>query len=517
LSEVLDIARKSQDFQTPLEVARYMASMVPPLARKILEPTPGKGTIVYSLKEINPAFEITAPEDFFALGKDSRFDCIVMNPPFSHKYAYNVPTHLNKAGMRLGYHILLQCMQLSDRVIALMPWFTISDSDVRLRSLYKWGLKSITALPRKTFQFARIQTCVFELEKGYKGETAFKVFDLLNHQEQPELFQEEQAPWQDRLMPTLELLNRDADRTNNLLRKLIMDMNPECKTYEEVQTKLNPPKEQELPKEIILSVEALEVLKQCTVEGMVVKLPPNKLNREDYLAVKGKLELIGGKWKGGKIQGFIFQEDPTELLEEISNGEDRNLKQEYQFFATPSGLARKMMEDMPEPENANYEEKVLEPHGGDGALIKALYEYIGRIVPVDTYEAMEINRKRLQKIEGVSIIGDDFLKCNRENYYDIIIANPPFTKNQDIDHIRKMYEVCKPGGTIITIASPSWTFGSQKKQVQFREWLNSLNAEIEEIEPGAFKESGTTIRSMKIVIRKPTSEVVELPKEQKTA
>jgi type I restriction-modification system DNA methylase subunit len=141
------------------------------------------------LKELNVDHNITAPEDFFSLPKDSRFDCIVMNPPFSHKYAFNVPEHLNKAGMRLGYHILLQCMQMSDCVIALMPWFTISDSDVRLRLLYKWGLKSITALPRKTFQFARIQTCVFELEKGYKGETAFKVFDMLNYQEHPQLFE----------------------------------------------------------------------------------------------------------------------------------------------------------------------------------------------------------------------------------------------------------------------------------------------------------------------------------------
>jgi hypothetical protein len=172
MSEVLDIARKSQDFQTPLEVARYMVRMVPDLTCTILEPTPGMGTIVNALKELNVDHNITAPEDFFSLPKDSRFDCIVMNPPFSHKY-----------------HILLQCMQMSDCVIALMPWFTISDSDVRLRLLYKWGLKSITALPRKTFQFARIQTCVFELEKGYKGETAFKVFDMLNYQEHPQLFE----------------------------------------------------------------------------------------------------------------------------------------------------------------------------------------------------------------------------------------------------------------------------------------------------------------------------------------
>ncbi len=92
---------------------------------------------------------------------------------------HNAPPEAVIKGMRLGYHILLECMQMSDNIIALMPWFTISDSDVRLRYLKDFGLKSITALPRKTFQYARIQTMVIELHKGWSGPTEFKVFDRL--------------------------------------------------------------------------------------------------------------------------------------------------------------------------------------------------------------------------------------------------------------------------------------------------------------------------------------------------
>lgn len=104
-----------------------------------------------------------------------------MNPPFSAKYAFleNAKEDYTKHGMRLGYQILKECMEMSDNVIALMPWFTISDSDVRLRFLKSFGMKSITALPRKTFQYARIQTCVLCLEKGYAGKTEFVVYDLL--------------------------------------------------------------------------------------------------------------------------------------------------------------------------------------------------------------------------------------------------------------------------------------------------------------------------------------------------
>jgi type I restriction-modification system DNA methylase subunit len=163
------------DFQTPLQVAKYMCDMVPPGTKTILEPTPGLGNIVRFLS----GYRVTAPDDYFLLPK-SRYDCVVMNPPFSAKFAVldNCQGDYTKHGMRLGYMILKECMGMSDNVIALMPWFTISDSDVRLRYLKSYGLRSVTALPRKTFQYARIQTVVLELDRKFHGTTAFKVFEL---------------------------------------------------------------------------------------------------------------------------------------------------------------------------------------------------------------------------------------------------------------------------------------------------------------------------------------------------
>lgn len=162
-----------QQFQTPPPICRYMASLVPKNSRLILEPTPGEGNLVRELDFYN----VVAPNDFFLLDYSIWFDCVVMNPPFSSKQAHmvNAPPALD--GMRFGYYVLNCCMMMSDHIIALMPWFTIIDSDVRLRELQKWGLKSVTALPRKTFNYTRIQTCVLELHKGYKSATQFKVFN----------------------------------------------------------------------------------------------------------------------------------------------------------------------------------------------------------------------------------------------------------------------------------------------------------------------------------------------------
>lgn len=170
------------EFQTPRDVCKYMVALVPDGTVTVLEPSPGVGNIVRELK----GFDVTATTDFFLLDKSLRFDCVVMNPPFSTKYALmeNAPADFQHKGMRLGYYFLTECMKLSDRVIALMPWFTISDSDIRLRALKDYGLRSITALPRRTFEYARIQTCVLELHRGYSGSCEFKVYDRLTETNQ---------------------------------------------------------------------------------------------------------------------------------------------------------------------------------------------------------------------------------------------------------------------------------------------------------------------------------------------
>ncbi len=242
-----------------------------------------------------------------------------------------------------------------------------------------------------------------------------------------------------------------------------------------------------------------EVLQQCTIEGTVIKLPNVQLERKLYQDTAKALELIGGKWKGGKVAGFIFPTDPTELLDQIANGEKRNLKKEFQFFATPDSLADYLVE------LANINDPfltVLEPSAGQGAIVKALQRKEPELV-VHAYELMDINKTFLSKIEKCIILGEDYLDTKARKFlFDRIVANPPFAKNQDIDHIRAMYEDLDSGGRLVSIASESWVNGFQKKQVEFREWLEEVDAEILDIERGTFKESGTMVGGKIIVINK---------------
>jgi len=240
-----------------------------------------------------------------------------------------------------------------------------------------------------------------------------------------------------------------------------------------------------------------EVLQNCTVEGFVVKLPNVQLDRKLYLEVAKSLELIGGKWKGGKVFGFTFAADPTELLSQISNGEKKNLKKEFQFFETPELLADKLVELA----EIKDDDDVLEPSAGQGAIVKAIHRKIWDKV-VCGYELMEINHTFLNKISGLMMFGYDFLTECHTVGFDKIIANPPFSKNQDIDHIYKMYDCLKDGGRIVTIASKHWQTSTNKKETEFRNWLTTVGAEIQEIPAGTFKESGTMVGSVIIVINK---------------
>lgn len=240
-----------------------------------------------------------------------------------------------------------------------------------------------------------------------------------------------------------------------------------------------------------------EVLKNCNVEGNIVKLPNVQLDRKLYLEVAKSLELIGGKWKGGKVFGFVFATDPSDLLNNIANGEKRNLKKEFQFFGTPENIANHLvyLADL------NSNDTILEPSAGQGAIIKAINK-VSDIVP-DCFELMDINRIVLNK-SGLkfNLIGDDFLKHNGKKYSKII-ANPPFTKNQDIDHLREMYRCLLKGGRLICITSESWVNGHQKKQIEFKEWLDAVKADVLDIERGSFKESGTMVGGKIIIINKP--------------
>ncbi len=235
-----------------------------------------------------------------------------------------------------------------------------------------------------------------------------------------------------------------------------------------------------------------ESISKMIPEGNVLKLPTDCIFK-NYAAVKKALVKAEGKYKKNT---FIFPSDAAEIQTRLVGGEKIDDKKQFQFFATPKELAMKLVE----MSGLERGQKWLEPSAGTGAIADIMRE----ISPNDgmVIELMPRNCNDLMH-KGYSPIQHDFLDIAMPNLFDVIVANPPFSKNQDIAHVMRMITMLRPGGRLVSIMSNSWTFGSQKKHVDFRIMLNDIGGEQYAIGSGAFKESGTGVATTIVVIDKP--------------
>ena len=240
-----------------------------------------------------------------------------------------------------------------------------------------------------------------------------------------------------------------------------------------------------------------EILKHCTLENNILKLPQVQFNKKSYAEAKKWIEEAGGSWQGGKVQGFTFPFNPERVFSVLNQGKRCNLQQEYQFFETPDDIADWLVMLVGGIHDADT---VLEPSAGRGSLIRAVHRSCPSVM-VECYELMPENREFLCSMPNVILLGEDFTKDNTGSYSKII-ANPPFSGNQDIDHVRLMYERLEEGGILAAITSPHWKFASEKKCIDFRNWLEEIHGQVFEIGAGEFKDSGTGISTMAIVIKK---------------
>lgn len=236
----------------------------------------------------------------------------------------------------------------------------------------------------------------------------------------------------------------------------------------------------------------------CTVSQNVIKLSSTQLSREDYLQIKKLLESRGGKWKGGKTSGFVFDSDAEMIYESICSGDMENKKNVYQFFPTPDNIADRMVEKLDIPDEIV---KVLEPSAGRGALIEAVHRQRPNII-VDAYEINRDCYYALEQLWNVQLHKGDFLDVDEEEKFDYIIANPPFAKNADIRHFRKMFSVLKTGGRMCCIISSHALECKGREESEFKKWMYSLHPDVEELSAGTFKAAGTDVRTYIVTVQK---------------
>jgi predicted RNA methylase len=216
-----------------------------------------------------------------------------------------------------------------------------------------------------------------------------------------------------------------------------------------------------------------------------------QLDRERYTKVNKVLMAAGGKWNRS-ARAHLFTGDPTDLLEHIVlTGEYRNEQQDFGVFYTPASLAARAADAL----EIKPGKLVLEPSAGMGALARAASDRGAQVVCVDF---LPKHAAVLEKL-GFGFVLGDFLLCDPADFpkFDGVLMNPPFAKQADAQHVLHALKFLKPGGRLVAIMSASVTFRDTPWYNKVRE----LAASIEPLPPGSFKDSGTSVNAVLVVIQ----------------
>jgi hypothetical protein len=169
------------------------------------------------------------------------------------------------------------------------------------------------------------------------------------------------------------------------------------------------------------------------------------------------------------------------------------------FFPTPKELCARMVEiacnKIGFPDRVSTP-RFIEPSGGNGNIAEAI-----RAIGVEP-DVVEISSSLREILEAkkFSVIGHDFLDVTGE--FDCFCMNPPFGNNADILHVQHAYSLLAPAGVIVAIVGAGAFFRSGSVEQSFRDWLDEIGAEIEDLPDGTFTDRtlmATTGASAKLV------------------
>lgn len=225
-------------------------------------------------------------------------------------------------------------------------------------------------------------------------------------------------------------------------------------------------------------------------------LPAYQLDRKDYIEVNKILETIGWVWSR-KEKAHVFPENMQEELDYILETEEietlAEVKKKFQFFPTPEAVAKAMIEEA----EILPTDSILEPSAWKWAIAR----FFPKENCITLVELQEENFQYLKankdQFHTDDINFENFLEY-KSTSFDKIIMNPPFSKNQDVKHILHAYSLLKKWGRIVSVASSS----IQHKRTALHEELAHLHPQYIEINEWAFKESGTMVNTVLVIINK---------------
>lgn len=244
-----------------------------------------------------------------------------------------------------------------------------------------------------------------------------------------------------------------------------------------------------------------------TADGQGWAMPP--LDRKLYLATNQVLEACGGAWsRKAKAHLFTATAGARALVEAVVATGSYVDPKANDFYATPAKLADQLVARAVRGHArvlAGVSVRMLEPSAGKGAIVDAARRCLGNQVSLYAVELLPDNVAALHAKGGVAVWEDDFLKLRPGSegigYFDVVVMNPPFTGQQDIDHVGHAYSFLAPGGRLVSVMSAGTRFRTNEKAKDFREWAELNGGTFEDLPDGSFKESGTGVRTCVFTIQ----------------
>lgn len=235
--------------------------------------------------------------------------------------------------------------------------------------------------------------------------------------------------------------------------------------------------------------DVLQILSRCHVEGTLIRLPDERLAPKLYKKVDEVLRALGGKWVGRKVMAHEFAEDPSAVLYVALRTGSFVKLQDFGFFPTQPPLVARVMP------MADIQPGMLtmEPSAGDGAFALPMAEMTGAKSLVTVCELLPVNVQKLRNLGFDDVRQGDFLSMMPNPIYNRIVMNPPFGGGADVEHVMHATKFLKPDGKLTAITSPSWESNGGRKFADFRDFMEQVDGQVQDVEQGAFKASGTNI------------------------
>lgn len=238
-----------------------------------------------------------------------------------------------------------------------------------------------------------------------------------------------------------------------------------------------------------VSEDVLAVLSRAEVSGQALRLI-EQLDRPMYTRVNKVIEAAGGKWDR-KAKAHLFDRPASDRVDEIIlTGEVEVPKDEFNYFPTPPDVVVRLIQ------LAHIEPgmRVMEPSAGTGAIADAVAAIVGRN-GVYCIEMMERNFNTLDD-KGYEVLMADFTLQDPNPIYDRIVMNPPFAKQADIRHVNHALKFLRPDGLLVSVMSASVVWRDNKLTQGFRDLIRERGGDIKALPDGAFKQSGTMVRTV---------------------